>query len=262
MFSNLNKDYIRSHYKGDTIGAIRYVRSETGADVKTAKAFVDDIFKEENVDNKTETMSSAIEQKSYYKKNYYRDSIEAELKDILEKRRRERKGIEKAPLDTKTYETYESNTAGTDNSNKVLGFLWKIIKLLGRIIIALLITVISAVVWGIYLLVYMGFTCIFVEMALAGANIFLNIGNYYGSILKFFIYIYFIFLVIAIIYSFIAALMGKNSMKKPAHLLGNFISETLDEMLRRQKQQRELNIKMQMLDRYRRSHYRKPRKKW
>ena len=130
MFSKLDKDYIRSHYKGNIIGAISYVRIETGADMKTAKAFVDEVFKEQEENggnNKTETLTTGTKEKRFYKENYYTESIEAELKDILGKRRAKGKSIHNTSANRNTYKKPEKDVSNTNILQKILNLILKII---------------------------------------------------------------------------------------------------------------------------------------
>jgi len=67
MFSNLDKEYIRSHFTDDLVGAIRYVRSKTGADFMSAKNFIYEVF----------DMQS-------YPPNYYRNDMKVYMEEIRE----------------------------------------------------------------------------------------------------------------------------------------------------------------------------------
>lgn len=241
MFSNLDKDYIRTYYKGNKIGAIRYVREETRAGFKEAKEFVEEIFG----DGYSQPQNSNAVPNS---QGFYTNSINSSTMGNNQINTYQ-------PANQQTYRVIGSNTDTTNNTNSVdicCNFLWKIVKLIGRVVIALLLTVVSSIVWGIYLFICIGAICVFVEAALFCANMYLSIGNYYNSILIIFIYVYILSMVVAIIYSFIAALMKKNPMKTPA----NAFNDAINEALKRQEEQRKFDRKMEMLENYRRKHRR------
>lgn len=234
MFSNLNKDYIRSHYKGDAIGAIRYVRSETGADVKTAKVFVDEVFKEQEENggnNKIETLTLGIKEKSFYKENYYTESIEAELKDILEKRRAQKKRTYNTSANRNVYGNLEKDVGNTNILQKIFKLILKIITGIVSVFLILLCAAISAVIWGLYLLIAIGGLCVVLEIALYVVNTFAYIGNYYSAILTISVIIYFVALIIAVIYSIVATIKGKNPWPITSERKGN--EESLGDMFKR-----------------------------
>lgn len=259
MFSNLNKDYIRSHYKGDTIGAISYVRIETGADMKTAKAFVDEVFKEQEENggnNKTETLTTGTKEKRFYKENYYTESIEAELKDILGKRRAKGKSIHNTSANRNTYKKPEKDVSNTNILQKILNLILKIITGVISIFLILLCAVISAVIWGLYLLVTIGGLCVVLEIALYIVNTFIYIGNYYSTILTISVIVYFAALIIAVIYSIVAAIKGKNPWPITSERKGN--EESFGDIFkRRAKEDYEIRRRVRIAEAERRNIERK-----
>lgn len=250
MLSNLDKEYIRSCYKGNKIGAIRYVREETGADLKEAKEFVEEIFNDEY--NKKVSPYTVTNPQNICTKNYSQNSIDTELKYTQEEEIRRKQNSNNYTSRQSRYEALENNLSNTNSINKCLNFLWKIIKFIGRIIVALLGSVMSSVIWGIYLFISIGLLCVFIEIVLFAANIFLNIGNYYNLILVLSIYGYLLFVVIAAIYSFVSILMKKNPLKIPE----NTFKQILYEIQQRQEEQREFDKKMKMYENYRKHHRR------